>query len=145
MGYSQSELAAIFVSTCSCAPRVIDSPRQRQSAGPQGRVCSTPLGGARQDLTVGYVLQSAAPGPPAPGRVPGFTGAVSSQVSSFIAVACTHLRVWAPLQGLPRWCDRFGQYGIKVRFWGSGILKTVILVENHPQARFFRLAYYHPL
>jgi len=30
MGYSQSELAAIFVSTCSCAPRVIDSPRQRQ-------------------------------------------------------------------------------------------------------------------
>ena len=24
-------------------------------------------------------------------------------------------------------------------------LKIVILVENHPQARFFRLAYYHPL
>jgi hypothetical protein len=25
-----------------------------------------------------------------------------------------------------------GQYGIKVSFWGSGTLKIVILVENHP-------------
>merc|ERR1711935_1203186 len=26
------------------------------------------------------------------------------------------------LKGVPRWCDRFGQYGIKVSFWGSGTL-----------------------
>ena len=39
----------------------------------------------------------------------------------------------------------FGQYGIKVSFGGSGTLKIVILVENHPQKRFFRLADYHPL
>jgi hypothetical protein len=32
------------------------------------------------------------------------------------------------LRGVPRWCDRFGQYGIKVSFWGSGTLKTVIFV-----------------
>ena len=39
---------------------------------------------------------------------------------------------------LPRWCGRFGQYGIKVSFWGSGTLKIVILVENnHPQKRIF--------
>ena len=25
------------------------------------------------------------------------------------------------------------QYGIKVSFWGSGTLKIVIYVENHPQ------------
>ena len=23
------------------------------------------------------------------------------------------------LKGVPRWCDRFGQYGIKVSFWAS--------------------------
>ena len=34
------------------------------------------------------------------------------------------------LRGRPRWCDRFGQYGIKVSFWGSGTLKIVIYVEN---------------
>jgi len=39
--------------------------------------------------------------------------------------------------------NRFGQYGIKVSFWGSGTLKIVILVKNHPQ-RTFRFAYYHP-
>ena len=36
-------------------------------------------------------------------------------------------------------------YGIKVSFWGSGTLKIVIPVENHPQKRSFRLADYHPL
>ena len=36
------------------------------------------------------------------------------------------------LNGLPRWCDRFSQYGIKVSFWGSGTLKIVIYVENYP-------------
>ena len=46
---------------------------------------------------------------------------------------------------MPRWCDRFGQCGIKVCFWGSGTLKIVIYVENHPQRRSFWLAYYHPL
>ena len=35
--------------------------------------------------------------------------------------------------GAPRWCDRFGQYGIKVGFWASGTLKIVIYVENYPQ------------
>ena len=49
------------------------------------------------------------------------------------------------LKGVPRWCDRFGQYGIKVSFWGSGTLKIVIYVENYPQKRCFRLADYHPL
>ena len=49
------------------------------------------------------------------------------------------------LKGLPRWCDRFSQYGIKVSFWGSGTLKIVIYVENYPQKRCFRLAEYHPL
>ena len=34
---------------------------------------------------------------------------------------------------------------IKVSFWGSGTLKIVIYVENHPQKRSFRLAEYHPL
>ena len=48
------------------------------------------------------------------------------------------------IKGLPRWDDRFGQYGIKVSFSGSGTLKIVILVENHPQKRIFRLDYYHP-
>jgi len=33
------------------------------------------------------------------------------------------------------------KYGIKVSFsWGSGALKTVILVENHPQKRWVGLA-----
>ena len=36
-------------------------------------------------------------------------------------------------------------YGIKVSFWGSGTLKIVIPVENHPQKRSFWLADYHPL
>ena len=49
------------------------------------------------------------------------------------------------LRGLPRWCDRFSQYGIKVSFWGSGTLKIVIYVENYPQKRCFRLDDYHPL
>ena len=30
------------------------------------------------------------------------------------------------LRGVPRWRDRFVQYGIKVSFWGSGTLKVVI-------------------
>ena len=37
------------------------------------------------------------------------------------------------------------QYGIKVSFWGSGTLKIVIYVENHPQKPKNWLAYYHPL
>jgi len=49
------------------------------------------------------------------------------------------------LKGVPRWRDRFVQYGIKVSFWGSGTLKIVIYVENYPQKRCFRLADYHPL
>jgi hypothetical protein len=37
----------------------------------------------------------------------------------------------------PRWCDRFGQPGIKVSFWGSGTLKIVILVETHRRNGFY--------
>ena len=36
-------------------------------------------------------------------------------------------------------------YGVKLSFWGSGTLKIVIYVENHPQKRFLLLADYHPL
>ena len=36
------------------------------------------------------------------------------------------------LRGLPTWDNRFGQYGIKVSFWGSGTLKIVIYVEKLP-------------
>jgi hypothetical protein len=55
--------------------------------------------------------------------------------------------VFSALQGWPRWCDRFGQYGIKV---SSITLKIVTLVENHPQKRLslkkriFRLAEFTP-
>ena len=51
------------------------------------------------------------------------------------------------IRGVPRWRDRFPQYGIKVSYWGSGsgTLKIVIPVENHPQKPEYRLAYYHPL
>ena len=45
---------------------------------------------------------------------------------------------------MPKWCNRFGQYGIKVSVWGSGTFKIVTLVENHPQKRVFLLDYYHP-
>ena len=45
---------------------------------------------------------------------------------------------------MPRWCDKSGQYGIKVCFGGSDTLKIVIYVENYPQKRSFRLADYHP-
>ena len=31
---------------------------------------------------------------------------------------------------MPRWRDRFPQYGIKVSYWGSGTLRIVIPVEN---------------
>ena len=51
----------------------------------------------------------------------------------------------ACVQGVPRWCDRFGQCGIKVCFWGSGTLKIVIYVENYSQEGSFLLADYHPL
>ena len=57
----------------------------------------------------------------------------------------TVLESMNPVKGVPRWCDRFGQYGIKVSFWASGTLKIVIYVENYPQKRCFRLADYHPL
>ena len=36
------------------------------------------------------------------------------------------------IRGVPRWRDRFVEYGIKVSFWGSGTLKIVIYVENYP-------------
>ena len=55
------------------------------------------------------------------------------------------------LRGVPRWRDRFPQYGIKVSYWGSGTLKIVpplkivIPVENHSQKPENRLGYYHPL
>ena len=39
-------------------------------------------------------------------------------------------RAGSGVKGVPRWCDRFGQYGIKVSFWGS-TLKIVIYVENY--------------
>ena len=42
-------------------------------------------------------------------------------------------------------CDRFGQYGIKVCFGGSGTLKIVIYVGDYPQKRSFQLSDYHPL
>ena len=56
-----------------------------------------------------------------------------------------HFTPYTRLKGVPRWRDRFVQYGIKVSFWGSGTLKIVIYVENYPQKRCFRLAYYYPL
>ena len=49
------------------------------------------------------------------------------------------------IRGVPRWRDRFLQYGIKVSYWGSGTLKIVIPVENHSQKPENRLGYYHPL
>ena len=51
------------------------------------------------------------------------------------------------MKGVPRWRDRFGQYGIKVSLWGSGTFKIVILdlVETHPQKPKNWLAEYHPL
>ena len=64
MGYLHScsrNSPSIFVSTCSCAPRIF----RRASQGPQDRV--VPLRGVQgktcvKDMTVGYVvLQSAAP------------------------------------------------------------------------------------
>jgi len=69
MGYSQSELLFnLFVSTCSCAPRVF----RRASQGPQGAgPCSyrvVPFGGGVHGKAriVAYVLQSAAPTGPSP-------------------------------------------------------------------------------
>ena len=47
---------------------------------------------------------------------------------------------------MPRWRDRFVQYGIKVSFWGSGTLKIVIYVENYPRNDVFGwLIITHPL
>ena len=48
-------------------------------------------------------------------------------------LVCGQLAACAHIRGLPRWCDRFSQYGIKVSFWASGTLKIVIYVENYPQ------------
>ena len=53
-------------------------------------------------------------------------------------------RFLSTVRGVPRWRDRFPQYGIKVSYWGSGTLKIVIPVENHPQKPENRLADYHP-
>jgi hypothetical protein len=44
-------------------------------------------------------------------------------------LVCGQLAACAHIRGLPRWCDRFSQYGIKVSFWASGTLKIVIYVE----------------
>ena len=52
---------------------------------------------------------------------------------------CTRL---LPIKGVPRWRDKFPQYGIKVRLWGSGTLKIVIPIENHPQKTKNRLDEY---
>ena len=48
------------------------------------------------------------------------------------------------LNGLPRWDDWFGQFGIKV---SSGALRIVILVKNHPSDVYVGLTLddYHPL
>jgi len=61
--------SSIFVSTSSCAPRVV----RRASQGPQGRV--VPFGGARQgpDRRSRTAVQQRRPG-----RVPRFIGAYSS-------------------------------------------------------------------
>ena len=48
------------------------------------------------------------------------------------------------IKGLPRWCDRFSQYGIKVSFSGSGTLKIVIYVEKYPHKRFFSVGSLSP-
>jgi hypothetical protein len=102
----------LAVGTCGdlCVDMLVrpthNSPRQSARAA---RPCSTPPGGARQDLTVGYVLQSAAP---RPGRVPGFKayGNVQGEgcfcfiiaVKSFIVYTVyTHRRVHL------RICDYF--------------------------------------
>ena len=55
------------------------------------------------------------------------------------------IKPYVTLRGVPRWRDRFPQYGMKVRLWGSGPLKIVNPVENHPQKTKSRLADYHPL
>ena len=44
------------------------------------------------------------------------------------------------IRGWPRWRDRFPQYGIKVSYWGSGTLKIVIPVENHPHPNVWLLS-----
>ena len=64
----------IIVSTSSCAPDAYSAfpPRHRSQSvsqsvrGREGRVGSTPPGGARQGPIAGYVLQSAAPAGPSP-------------------------------------------------------------------------------
>ena len=71
----------IFVSTSSCAPRVF----HRASQGPQGRVVSTPPGGARQGPIAGYVLQSAAPTGPSPWA---YEGVSSSSVYRTLVSGC---------------------------------------------------------
>ena len=50
------------------------------------------------------------------------------------------LCVKVTLRGWPRWRDRFPQYGIKVSYWGSGTLKIVIPVENHPHPNVWLLS-----
>ena len=39
-------------------------------------------------------------------------------------------RFLSTVRGVPRWRDRFPQYGIKVSYWGSGTLKIVIPVSK---------------
>ena len=39
----------------------------------------------------------------------------------------------------------FGQYGMKVSFWGAENLILGIYIENHPQRPILRLSENHPL
>ena len=74
MGTCSRRWSPIIVSTSSCAPDAYSAfpPRHRSQSvsqsvrGREGRVGSTPPGGARQGPIAGYVLQSAAPAGPSP-------------------------------------------------------------------------------
>ena len=78
---------SIFVSTCSCAPRVI----RRASQGPQGRV--VPFGGARRGLD--RRLRTAVSSERRPGRVPSMVPRYIDFVEGRIIIASTPcLCVW---------------------------------------------------
>ena len=63
----------------------------------------------------------------------GSTGRVSGKWIVVFISALTFLYLDLPLKGVPRWCDRFGQYGIKVSFWASETLKIVISSKTSPR------------
>ena len=95
MGYCTSVLAVFgTVTVLDLCVNVLVRPPPRQAPtriSPRrsgaARPCSIPPGGARQDLTVGYVLQSVQR---RPGRVPGFTGAYHHSSSPYTV----HLCLW---------------------------------------------------